>query len=423
MRTRTACLLLLATFAGLATLSLTSGQDRDSPPPTRPVPSGAPKTAAESPPTPRDLSRLTDLQRQIYYSAQRGAEWLFRMNGVKGRFTNGHLPALDAPLEGDHFLRQAEAAQALAHAARFTREERYAARATQAVLALLDETVTDPKDPQVRYTGLSPALVNRLAAAGSLILAINELPAPQQDLLDKSEQLCNYVRRQVRTDGSLAVDDGPGKSSAEVSQAPGVALYALMRSQKHRPAAWKTDVVRKAAGYYRSWWRDHKDPTFVPWQTAAYAEAYLATKEQAFADFVYEMNDWLCNLQYGDNVDPRHLQWLGGFMAWEHGKAVAAMPGVESALYAESLAHACRVAREAGDLQRHERFRPAVEGCLRFLTTLQYVEANTRHFESWYRQKYLLGGFHASPVDGNLRLDYTRQTVAAMLVHLEQVVR
>ena len=41
-----------------------------------------------------DLSKVTPLQRQLYLSAHRGAHWLYRMNQVKGRFTDGWLPAL-----------------------------------------------------------------------------------------------------------------------------------------------------------------------------------------------------------------------------------------------------------------------------------------------------------------------------------------
>src|SRR5690606_34185108 len=57
--------------------------------------------------TPEDLPPLA---RQFHLSAQRGAAWLYRMNGVKGRFLHGYLPAVQAPLEGDHYLRQACAA-------------------------------------------------------------------------------------------------------------------------------------------------------------------------------------------------------------------------------------------------------------------------------------------------------------------------
>ena len=87
---------------------------------------------------------------------------------------------------------------------------------------------------------------------------------------------------------------------------------------------------------------------------------------------------------------------------------------------AESLAHACRVAREAVDVKRHERYTTALEHCLQFLTTLQYSEASTQHFKETYRER-LLGGFHASLQDGNLRIDYSQHALSALVLYLEQI--
>jgi hypothetical protein len=195
-----------------------------------------------------------------------------------------------------------------------------------------------------------------------------------------------------------------------------------MRSQAHRPAPWKADAARKALAYYAPWWRAHKTPAFVPWQTAAYAEAFLATKEKPFADFVGEMNDWLCEQQC-DRLDPRHSEWLGGFMGAPDGKGAGAAPDITSASYAESLVEACRVAREAADLPRHRRYTAALELCLQFLTTLQYTDGNTQHFAPFYRQRWLVGGFHGSPSDGDLRLDATQHAVCAMIQYLTYVAR
>ena len=139
----------------------------------------------------------------MYLSALRGADWLRRANGADGRFSFGHVPALKVPLEGDQFLRQAGAACALAKASRLLGEERYAAVARQAVLALLVETALDQADPQVRQTTLPSAIVNRLGAAGLLVMAINELQAPGDDLLEQSEQLCQFIRKQQLADGSF----------------------------------------------------------------------------------------------------------------------------------------------------------------------------------------------------------------------------
>jgi hypothetical protein len=154
----------------------------------------------------------------------------------------------------------------------------------------------------------------------------------------------------------------------------------------------------------------------VPWHTAAYVEAFLLTKEKPFADFVFEMNDWLCGFQHA-RLEARHPLWNGGFMDARDASAATAAPQVGSAQYAEALASASRVARAIEDQAHYARYRAAVERCLQFVTTLQYTEANTQHFADWYRP-VLLGGFHASHQDGDLRIDYTQHAVSALIRYL-----
>jgi hypothetical protein len=419
MRTKAwmCCGLLLAS-GGFITLSLTRGQEA----------SPSTGSSAAQPPAPskngtdergRDLTKLPLLQQQMYFSARRGADWLRRANRADGRFVYGYLPDLKTHLDGDHYLRQAGAAYGLARMAHFFKEDQYAAVARQAILTLLLDTATETSDPQVRHTTLPSVVVNRLASAGLLVLAIHELPSPGEDLLDQSEQLCNFIRKQQAPDGSLRYTEAEAKLETDPegrSSYPGEALACLMRSQRHRPADWKTDVVRKALPCYRDWWRANKTMTLVPWQTAAFTEAFLMTKEPPFAEFIQEMNDWLCGLQY-IQLDPRHPLWSGGFMDWADGQPLSRAPQVHSGTYAESLVEACRVARQAGDITRYQRYRESVERCLQFLTTLQYTDANTQHFTDWYRP-VLLGAFHASHQDGNLRIDYTQQAVCAIVQYL-----
>ncbi len=451
---------LLLTLAAL-TLSLTYGQDGTAPvpvplkqtpapvEPTRPPaavvtpipPPVARTTAPPAPATPQppqpgqstratvNMSRMSALQQQMVLATHRGTDWLAGMNGTKGRFLHGWVPALNTPLEGDHYLRQAGAALGLARAARWTQDQRASALATQAILALLDDTVTEKRDDQMlRYTTLPSIVINRLGAAALLVLAINELPAPQKDLLDMSEQLCQYIRRQARPDGSLSsadiqADGTPGPEDADaVLHYPGQALYALMRSQQRNPAPWKIDLVRKALAYYQPWWRQNKAMAFVPWQTAAFTEAYLLTHEKPFADCVYEMNDWLGALQY-QQLDPLHRLWLGGFKSWSGGRSADTSPRIEAALFVESLAQASRVAREAPvNVARHKRYTEAVEHGLQFIATLQYTEGNTLHFVEPYRAR-LVGGFHLSHQEGQLRIDYTQMALSALVAYLEYVAR
>jgi hypothetical protein len=417
---------LVLAAAALTALSLGRGQERPPAPPASPAPAPPLKQApAPTSKAARDLTKLTIPQRQLYLSGQRGAEWLRRINRVDGRFLPGVVPALCKPLEGDHYLRQAGATLALARVARFFQDERAAAVARQAVLTLLLDTEKDPQNAQVRRTLFPPAAVSRLGAAGLLVLAIHELPAPGDDLLAQSEELCRYIRQRQRADGSLSdFDPGtPAREAPELQEAgnyyAGLALQGLMSSQRHRPAAWKLEVVRKARSYYQAAWRANKQVGMVPPHSAACAEAYLLTREQPLADFVLEMNDWLCTLQY-EQMDPRQVLWQGGFMGWVDGRPAPLPPGIGSASCAESLVEACRVARQVGDIQRHPRYRQALERGLQFLTTLQYTEANAQHFAEWYRPE-VLGGFHASHQDGTLRIDYTQHAVCALVAYLEQV--
>jgi hypothetical protein len=417
---------LVPVLAAALTLSFLYAQDRS--PPAASVPSTPPAaTAAPAAPAPartpaRDLSQYNPLQRQMFLSAQCGADWLYRMNGVKGRFVYGYLPALKQEMDGDHYLRQLGAAFALARAARFTGEERYAVRATQAVLALLEETVVEAGEPALRHTALASVVVNRLGSAGLLVLAINELPAPQADLLEKSEQLCQFIRSQARPDGSLRCDDAAANNKDDdndaVSAYPGLALYGLARSQTLRPAPWKLDLLRRGLAYYGPWWQAHRSLAFVPAQTAACTEAFLLTREPTFLQFVAQMNDWLATLQY-DQIDPRHLDWYGGFAGWADGRKLELPPDAGSAAFAGALADACRACRAAGDADRHQRYTEALQRALQFLVTLQYTDATTQHFADWYRPR-IVGAFHASHQDGNLRIDHTATAVAALVHYLDQ---
>lgn len=370
----------------------------------------------------RDLSKFSALQRQVFLSARRGADWLVRCNRQDGRFNYGVLPALRAPLEGDNYLSQVGAAFALGRAARFTGDERYAAIARQALLNFFLDTTVAPQDPHLRYTALPSAVVNRLGAVGLLVLAVHELPASGDDLVEQAEQMCQYIRSRQRPDGSLNTGDGPATTADDpetVNAHTGLALAALMHSQGRRPAAWKTEMVRKALAYYRPWWRAHKSVAFVPWHLLAFSEAFLLTREQPFAEFVNEMSDWVLELQYVA-FDPKHPLWVGGFMGWTDGKPAGQPPHVGSAALAEGLAETCRVARQAGDVPRYQRCREAQERCLQFLATLQYTEANTQHFADWYRPQ-LLGAFYTSHQDGNLRLDATQHAVCALVQYLNHV--
>jgi hypothetical protein len=343
------------------------------------------------------------------------------MHQPTGRFVPGWDPALNCPIDGDHFTRQAASAATLARAARYFKNDAYTARAAQAILTLLAETGPDPRDPTSRCTTAPSMENNRLSAAGLLLTAIHELPAPAADLLDQGEQLARYVVRQQRSDGALVCSDLASADDPESKfVAPGYALAGLVRSHALRPAPWKLEAARKALPYYRAFWDQHRTAPFATTMIPAMAEAFLQSKdrvrETAFAEFTFAMADWLCSQQYGD-IDPRNPLWRGGFPSGSSNVE----PSVMSAFSARAILDAARVTRQLPDVERFSRYRDAAVLALQFSATLQYTEANTLHFAPAYRQQHLLGGFHTSHRDGILRLDGSQHAVAAMLAYFMAV--
>lgn len=157
--------------------------------------------------------------------------------------------------------------------------------------------------------------------------------------------------------------------------------------------------------------------------TAACTEGYLATKDKAFAEFALEMNDWLCGLQYPDLPDSKQPvwqpAWRGGFKSIVKGNIELSPPNIQTAACTQSLADACRLLRQmpSPDLQRYERYRMTLVRSLQFVGSLQFTEANTFHITAKYRSM-LVGGFHPSEFDGNLRVDRTAIAASAYIQFL-----
>lgn len=392
----------------------------------RPLPSGVTPASAIAPKraeTP--LSAFSPIEafpqttQQTLRAALHGSAWMTRMSQPQGRFTFGYLPAVRQTLDGDHDLKQAHAALALAQSAKFTGDDRQAATASQAILALFAATKIDPADPNCRVPVKPSAACNRVGFAAVLALAVHELPAPDDRLVAEAEKLCEFLRKQLRDDGSVHFTDNPAEKSAQVDPAgvneyPGFALHAIALSHRLRPAAWKPDAVKKGCDHYRAAFKANPHPMLAATLTPALAESYLQTKNGDAAAAVFEMNDFLAGLQYppGDGKNPL---WAGGFRAWADGKPADAMPGCEAGAYLQGLACACQLTRLVPDLQRFGRYRQAATDAALFLGSIQYTEPNTRHFENTFRANTLIGGFYLSPTDGTLRIDATARCVSGLL--------
>jgi hypothetical protein len=415
------------------TFSPSRGQVPGDPPKTLPPGIVAPKTPTDpavvpaaaatalKKPAPFDRYPLSkadsfdDLTRQLVFATRSGIEWLGR-DGIhlpNGRFQPGVNLALGRASDDDSFLRQATGAFALTRAAKLTGEEKHAVRAAETILSLLAEA---PKDAAtgVRRPVQPSVVCNRAASAAMLAMAIYELPEASAELVQCAEELCGFLKVNLKADGMVqATEPGEPADAEGAHHVPGLTLCALAMSNRTTPAKWKAEALARGYGFYRKQFREAPQPGLVPYLTTAFAEAHLQTKEPTYAEFVFEMCDWLKKLQY-ESVDARRGLWRGGFPTVADGKVVSTPPTADTALYAMGFADACRMIRhmEKPDGARYDGYRLALSRALQFMTTLQFVSANTTHFADGF-QPFLVGAFLSSSAGGNLRTDHTAWAVVA----------
>lgn len=421
--------MVLAAFVAGASVA------QDSPEPRLLAPTGddapAPKASPaipspdqiEAPPATKKLDEV--FHRSVYLAARRGAHWLKGMQRPDGLFVYGWNPALNKAIPGDNYIRQAGAAAGLARAAAVTQDPDLALAARQAVVVLVSSfTEPDPTNAAARRPSLPPMDANPVGFAALTLLAIHELPNPSPELVAQGDKLAEFLRSRQRDNGSINVGESFDLAAEDDPDAiefyPGEALYAIARSQTSSPKDWKLPYLAKAFTYYRRHFKESPTMAFVPWHTAALAEAYILTREKAYAEQIYEMNDWLKQMQYVQSTG-LPAGWLGGFASYHQGHSLRTPPGIATASYAEAMVEACRIASLAGDERRALAYRSSLELALAFLIANQYTVQKASHLQPWFARK-LNGGFCASVDDGTLRIDHNQHALLAMLQYLTHVV-
>ena len=250
--------------------------------------------------------------------------------------------------------------------------------ASQTILALLASTKIDPADPTCRVPVHSSMFYNRVGFAALVALAVYELPTPDAKLLAEAERLCNFLKKQCRTDGSVHYTDGASDDSmstdpAGVNEYPGLALHAIASGNRHQPAVWKTDATKKGIEFYRARFKSNPHPLLAATLSPACAEVYLQTKSNDAAAAIFELSDWLCGLQIAAS-DTRTPQWAGGFRSIVDGQLADVAPGPEVGLYMQSLASAYEINRHVPDIAREARYKAALLDSIQFVCGLQYLK-------------------------------------------------
>lgn len=187
---------------------------------------------------------------------------------------------------------------------------------------------------------------------------------------------------------------------------PGEALLALATHYDHHPSGEVLDAFHRAISFYRPYFQNNPTPAFVPWQVQAYALMAKKSKRKDYFEYVFELTDWLADMQLAPDNCPWPEMW-GGVAAYLKGRA-----GVATASYLEGFADALELARLAGDTERTKHYEQVVRRATRFVMQLQ-VRPEEAYFI--FSPQDAVGGIRTTPALNLLRIDHVQHALIGLI--------
>jgi orotate phosphoribosyltransferase/AMMECR1 domain-containing protein len=180
---------------------------------------------------------------------------------------------------------------------------------------------------------------------------------------------------------------------------PGQALLALAAAHQSGIATIIESKLDKAFTYYRHRHRYRRNFGQVSWLMQAFGKWWEATGNSAFADFVFEIGDWV--LQY-------QQEKTGAFINDHQGDT----PGYTTALYLEGIAVGLRLAALSGDEKRHKRYLESLTAGFNFLDRLVIQQRDASVLPN---VEFALGGLRQSLYASDIRVDFVQHSLSAIV--------
>ena len=242
--------------------------------------------------------------------------------------------------------------------------------------------------------------VHSIAGTAFLMAAMVELEVPGYE--ETMKQMVDAIISLQQPDGKLLTDFNGNHRDVDQNYYPGETLLMLMRYYKKTGYKPALEAVEKAYPFYQAFWnkKENQQGPFVPWQARAYQEAYSATKDKRYADFVFQLMDWMLKKYkpLGSDAEPGRQGALNTQFAG-------------TGVYSEGLSAATRLAREIGDKERYEKYSKALRGMMGYVLGLQFKDEDTYWVK---RPDKVRGALSMRPDNEELRIDSTYHAISGV---------
>lgn len=184
---------------------------------------------------------------------------------------------------------------------------------------------------------------------------------------------------------------------------PGQVLLALAAACDQNATQIDRERLDRGFRYYRHRFRYKRHFGQVAWMLQAFSKWWAVTHEAAFADFVFEVADWLLGYQ----------QEKSGAFINDHQSET---PGYTTAVYLEGLAASLSVTAGVPDNTRDRAYRRAFNEGVSFLDRLVIQE---RDKAILLNPDFALGGLRQGLYYSEIRTDFVQHSLSALLARID----
>ena len=322
--------------------------------------------------------------------------WYLKNQLEDGRYMYTFFPSKDFEPNDDWALRNLNGIFVLAEIAKDKNNEKLLASVRKVIETFREALVEKEGIKYLDWKKHRP--VSSIAGTAFLLGAMVALNIP--DYKDDMRKMADAIISLQEDNGKLKTDFYRPLRDIDQLYYPGETLLAMIRYYKLSKYEPAKKMVEKAFPFYLEFWDDNKDGPFVPWQIRAYQELYQVSPEKKYADYVFDLMDWMIK-RYKPVTAEAGPGREGAFST----------QFASTAVYSEGLSQAYALALEVKDKKRIKLYGKTLKGTLGYLLGLQFKKEDTYWIK---RPEKVIGATALRPDINELRLDATYHAISAI---------
>jgi orotate phosphoribosyltransferase/AMMECR1 domain-containing protein len=345
---------------------------------------------------PLDEDRTAPLEELVARYASLHARYLVKHQRADGRPYLHYHPFQNRLYEGIDPARMAHGAWVLGRAQRILGGDEIGAAADKG-LGYLSERIVEGEDGcwLESETGIST-----VAEVSFLLLALCNLPDEDARRAVAAGLASTLWASVDATHGHIRTHRPPAESpDAFQDYFPGQVLLALAHACEQGLSDIDEDRLYRSFRFYRHRYRHKRHFGQVSWLMQAFAAWWRVTRDGVFAEFVFEIGEWLLGYQQ---------EKTGAFIN-DHQPDT---PGYTTALYLEGVGAAMNLAASLGDEARRRKYLDSYERGLRFLDRLIIQPRDAAVLPN---PELSFGGLRQGLHYSEIRIDFVQHSLSAIL--------